>query len=340
LYPPALHPDETSFRDELERIGAVDPRVRVAVGRYEDGSARRTRRSSPTFVRTDEDRDDLTREQAELFADIDVALTLDLPFDIGTVAPRLRWVQAVGAGVGQLLSAGLAEHQIRLTNASGTAAPEIAEFVIARILEHWKRLPAIGALQVERRWAPLYGRPLAGCTIGLVGLGPINLSVARLAGAFGMRVLATRRSGVDEPGIDRMYSSAQLTEMVRHCEVVVSALPETAETMGCFDQAFFAAMRPGAYFCNVGRGSAVVDEALVEALRSGHLSGAALDVFHAEPLTQQDPSWSAPGMRVSAHCSSVPAAAIARVHEVFRENLRRHLNGEDLVNEVDVSRGY
>jgi len=340
LYPPRYHADAASFTEELDRLAAVDPRVRVVVGEYEDSSERRTRRSSPAFVRGETDRDTLTAEQAACFAEIDVALTLDLPFDVATVAPRLRWVQAVGAGIGQLWSAGLAEHGIRLTNASGTSSPEIAEFVLARILEHWKHLPALGALQREHRWSPRYGRRLAGCTVGLVGLGPINREVARLCDALGMRVLASRRSHGTVPGVDRVFPTAQLHEMLAGCDALVAALPETTETIGLLDAAAFAALPAGAFFCNVGRGSAVVDAALVAALDSGHLGGAALDVFNDEPLPPEDPYWDAPGSRVSAHCASVPTESIRRVHELFRENVRRHLAGEPLRNEVDAVRGY
>jgi phosphoglycerate dehydrogenase-like enzyme len=340
LYPQWFHSDERAFGEELERLGAVDPRVRVVVGEYQDDSQRRTRRSSPAFLRAAGDHDELRPEQLAVLAEVDVALTLDLPLDLAAVAPRLRWVQAVGSGIGQLRSSGLAEHGIRLSNAAGTSSPEIAEFVLARILEHWKRLPELGSLQDERRWSPRSGRRLAGCTLGLVGLGPINLEVARLCGALGMRVLATRRTPGQVPGLAAVYPPNLLLDMVGECDAVVAALPETTETIGLFDAEAFAAMPAGAFFCNVGRGSAVVDAALLDALRSGHLSGAALDVFNAEPLPVDDPYWTAPGSHVSAHCASVPDESIRRVHELFRENVRRYLAGEPLRNEVDLALGY
>jgi phosphoglycerate dehydrogenase-like enzyme len=175
-----------------------------------------------------------------------------------------------------------------------------------------------------------------------VGLGSINSALARLAHAVGMVVLATRRdpAGGRPTDVDELLAREDLLELAARSDVVVAALPETDETLGLFDDTFFAAMRPGSLFCTVGRGSAVVDGDLHRALRSGHLGGAALDVFAQEPLGPDDPYWSIPRVQVSAHCSSVPAASIAAVHAVFATNLRRFLAGEPLTNEVDLSRGY
>lgn len=337
LYPRQFHPDEADWHEEIDRLSALDRRVEVVVEPYVEGSALRTRRSVPGFVPGDDDRTPVTDAQRQVLGRIDVALALDLPFDTPALAPRLRWVQAVGSGVGQLATAGLSEGGIRLTNAAGTSAPEIAEFVLARVLEHAKRLPELRATQAAVEWRPLYGRGLAGATIGLVGLGAINAAVARLARAFGMRVVACRRSpGEPHPDVADLYAPEGLTGMVGECDYVVAAVPETPATIGLFDAEAFAAMASGAFFVNVGRGSAVVDDALLAAIRSGHLGGAALDVFDAEPLPADHPYWREPGVVVSAHCSSVPSASIARVHDLFRDNVARFLAGEPLRNPVEL----
>lgn len=343
LYPSRLHADAVGFAAEIERLRALDARLEVVIEPYEDDSALRTRRSAPDFERGSVAEPALAPALREVLARLDVALALDLPFDTPIVAPRLRWVQAVGTGIGQLRSAGLAGSGIRLTNAAGTSAMEIAEFVLARILEHRKRLPELWAAQGRSSWEMLFGRGMAGCTIGLVGFGAINAEIARLASAFGMRVVVSRRrpaSAGELPGVAAVHPSGELAQMVADCDVVVAALPETDDTIGMFDRGLFAAMKPGAFFCNVGRGSAVVDDALVGALRSGHLAGAALDVFNDEPLPADHPYWRLPGLALSAHCSSVPVASIARVHELFRQNLVRFLAGDVLLNEVDLDLGY
>ena len=341
LYPPGYHRRAEELDEEVRRLAELDPRVRVLVEPYVDPDELRTRRSAPGYRRSPEDTTELSDSQRRVLAQLDAAIVLDLPFDTPQLAPRLRWVQSVGTGIGQLRSAGLAEAGIALTNAAGTSAPEIAEFVLARILEHHKRLPELAAAQAEVRWRPVYGRGLSDMTIGLAGLGAINGEVARLARAFGMRVLATRRDpGTSHPHVDEVVGSDRLVEMVRRCDVVVSALPETPETDAAFDARAFAAMADHALFVNVGRGSAVVDRDLLDALDEGRLAAAALDVFAEEPLPPEHPYWTHPKVRVSAHCSSVPATSIARVHELFRDNLRRLLAGEALRNVVDLDRGY
>jgi phosphoglycerate dehydrogenase-like enzyme len=349
LYPSRYHPTPESFDAAVDELRAAEPAATVLVAEFVDPSELRTRRSSPTFRRGPHDVHHLDDHVAEVLSQVDVVLALDLPFDVATWAPSLRWVQAVGAGVGQLRSAGLAQAGIRLTTASGTSSPEIAEFVMARILEHLSGLPRAAALQADRTWRPVYGRAVAGTTVGLVGFGSINRQVARLATAFGMHVIATRRHPERSDGdtaaggalVDgvRVVGAEALAEMVGECDVVVAALPETPDTLDVFDAELFARMRPGALFCNVGRGTAVVDEDLVDALVSGHLGAAALDVFRDEPLAPEHPYWTTPGLRMTAHSASVPSASIVRVHELFRQNLGRYVAGEPLINEVDPAIG-
>lgn len=356
LYPSRYHPTPESFDAAVDELRAAEPTATVLVAEFVDPSELRTRRSSPTFRRGPHDVHHLDDHVAQVLAQVDVVLALDLPLDVAAWAPSLRWVQAVGAGVGQLRSAGLAQAGIRLTTASGTSSPEIAEFVMARILEHLSGLPRAAALQADRTWRPVYGRAVAGTTVGLVGFGSINRQIARLATAFGMHVIATRRhpdrsdgdttaDGVRVVGSDaladgvRVVGSDALAEMVGECDVVVAALPETPDTLDVFDAELFARMKPGALFCNVGRGTAVVDEDLVDALAAGHLGAAALDVFRDEPLAPEHPFWTTPGLRMTAHSASVPSASIVRVHELFRQNLVRYVAGEALINEVDPAIG-
>lgn len=343
LYPPEWYRDDEGFRRALERIASVDPRVRVIAETYVEPHELRSARGTSNADAFRDQAPVLTDAQRAAFAQIDVALAIDLPFDVGSVAPRLRWVQCVGAGTAQLQSAGLGEAGIRLTSGAGVNAVAIAEFAIARILAHWKRFREFDELQARHSWQSLFGRQLAGATLGLIGLGHINSAVARRARAFDLRVLATRRSatpGAHAPDVDRLYPTAELHAMLGECDAVVAAVPETPETAGLVDRAAFAAMKPGAFFVNVGRGSLVDEAALVDALESGHLSGAALDVASVEPLPPDHFLWDAPNLYLSPHASSAPDALFVNLTELFCENLARFLAGEPLRNEVDVSRGY
>jgi phosphoglycerate dehydrogenase-like enzyme len=342
LYPPEWYGDVERFGAavaDLEDLGGVE----VVVQTYVEPHDLRSARGKPGADRLREQAPPLTDAQRSALARLDVALAIDLPFDVGRVAPRLRWVQAVGAGTGQLQSAGLAEAGIRLTTAAGANAVAIAEFALARVLQEWKRFRALDELQARHDWEPLYGRQLEGSTLGLLGLGAINSAVASRAAAFGLRVLATRRSatpGSRAANVEQVFPPSELHTMLGQCDAVVAAVPETPETTGLMDGAAFAAMKPGSFFCNVGRGSLVDEAALIAALERGHLRAAALDVAHVEPLPPDDPLWSAPNLLLSPHSASAPTALFVNLHRLFRDNLARFLAGEPLLNQVDLGRGY
>lgn len=268
-------------------------------------------------------------------ADADVIVCLDLPRPVAELARRLRWVQAVSTGVEHLPLDELRRAGVSLSQASGTAAPEIAEFVFARILEHHKRLPVLAEAATRRSWTTLHGESVAGIPLGLLGYGPINRRVAALATAFGMEVHVCRRDPTGVPsGVHRVYGPGELTTMLGACEVVVSALPETPRTIGILGAGAFNSMCLGTFLVNVGRGSAVDEVALLAALDSGRVAAAALDVFAVEPLPKTHPFWTHPDIRVSAHCSSVPQVSIERVMELFNENVHRWSDGLPLRNEV------
>jgi phosphoglycerate dehydrogenase-like enzyme len=343
LYPPAWYRDDEAFRASLDRIAAVDPRVRVVAECYvEDHELRSVRVGDEAHAHRHK-APELTDAQREALAAIDVAVAIDLPFDVATHAPNLRWVQCVGAGTAQLQSAGLADADIRLTSGAGVNAIAIAEFAVARVLQHWKRFRQFDELQAAHDWGSLFGRQLAGATVGLIGLGNINAAVAARLQAFDVRVLATRRSatpGATAPDVDGLYPTTELHAMLAQCDAVICAVPETSATAQLMDRAAFAAMKPRGFFVNVGRGSLVDEVALVEALESGHLAGAALDVASQEPLPADHFLWNAPNLYLSPHASSAPDALFVNLTELFCANLARYLAGEDLLNEVDVAAGY
>ncbi len=344
LYPPEWYGSPDGLAEEVEALEALDPRIEVVVERYDEPHDLRSARGKPGAPDLRDQAPPLTDVQRSTFERLDVAIVIDLPYDVGDLAPRLRWVQAVGAGTGQLQSAGLQASGITLTSNAGSNAVGIGEFVIGRLLQHWKRFGEIEAAQHRHEWnQTLYGRELSGCTLGLVGLGHINAVVAARAKPFGMEVLATRRSatpGATAPDVDEVLAPSDLAAMLGRSDAVVAAVPETPETIGLMDAAAFAAMKPGAFFCNVGRGSFVDEAALIAALESGHLGGAALDVASQEPLPADHPLWDAPNLSLSPHVSTSPVALFPNLHRMFRANLGRLLAGEPLENQVDPDRGY
>jgi phosphoglycerate dehydrogenase-like enzyme len=344
MYPPHwdTRPAEQLERD-VQALRDVDPRIHVVDARYVDPDGLRTRRGADPTADLRAEAPPVDDALRDALARAEIALAQDLPFDVATLAPNLRWVQGMGAGVSQLLSAGLGDAGIRLTSAAGVNAVSIAEFVIARLLQIAKRLPDIDRAQSERRWSPTYGRELAGSTLGIVGLGAIGREVARRGRALGLRVVAARQSwrpGMKDDDVDELYGPADLSTLLGASDMVVSAVPETSATVDLFDAAAFAAMRPGAVFVNVGRGSAVVEGGLVAALGSGHLAAAAIDVVRDEPLPASSPLWDVPNLYISPHSATSPDRFWANLHALFRDNVARYLAGEPLRNEVADLTGH
>lgn len=345
MYPPQwdVRP-RSAFDADIATLRALDPRVEVLDCRYVEDNQLRTERGRPGSASDAGLRaraPELTDDQRAGLARVEVALVADLPFDVADSAPNLRWVQSVAAGNGQLLSAGLPTDRVTATTAAGVNGVPIAEFAFARLLAHFKGHRELDEHQRAHQWKAVFGTLASGRTLGLIGVGGIGAEIAKRAQAFGMTVYATRRR-VDRPAahVDRLFHPDDLHGMLAECDAVVSAAPETAETIDTMDAAAFAAMKPGSFYCNVGRGSFVVEKDLVEALESGHLAGAALDVARTEPLPADDPLWDAPNIAISAHCSSDGRDHFTGVFRLFRENLAHYLAGEPLRNVVDPAAGY
>jgi phosphoglycerate dehydrogenase-like enzyme len=218
------------------------------------------------------------------------------------------------------------------------------------ILAVVRRLPELLELQRERTWQPLPARELPQVTIGIVGLGSIGRAVARLAVAFGARVIATRRDPdrpdrgqVAEPvpdGLARILPQDRLLELLAESDFVVLALPLTSQTDRLMEATRLAAMKPGAWLINVARGRLVDQAALLRALRAGSIGGAVLDTLWDEPLPPSSPLWDAPGLIITPHTSWSSGRVLDRSIELFCDNLVRYREGRALLNVVDPQAGY
>jgi phosphoglycerate dehydrogenase-like enzyme len=344
LYPTEWIGDEHQVADTVVAIEAIDPRIEVVLEAYDEGQALRTARGRPEdWPAARESAPELTEAQRAAFERVHAVITIDLPFDIGAIAPNLAWVQGLGAGYAQLESAGLAEAGIRLSSAAGVNAIAIAEFVVGRVIQERKKFREIESLQSEHSWVPVYGTELAGATVGLIGYGAIASAVAKRLAAFDVTLFATRRSarpGDTAPHIERLYPADRLHDMLARCDTVIAAVPETPDTIGLMDSKAFAAMPAGSFFVNVGRGTLVDEPSLIDALQRHHLRGAALDVASEEPLPADNPLWDAPNLYLSYHCSSAPGALFVNLHRLWADNIRRWLAGEPLLNEVQLEQRH
>ena len=252
--------------------------------------------------------------------------------------PALRWFHSSSAGIDDPRLQRMLNRGVTLTHSPGLHARPIGEYVIGYMLHHVKAMPAHAAAQARREWAHIPGVELTGKTLGIVGLGGIGLEVARLAQAFEMRVLATKRTPVAAENVDEVLPSARLHDLLAASDYVLLAVPLTDETRGMIGAAEFQAMGRGALLINAARGEVVDEAALIEALRTGAIGGAVLDVFETEPLPADSPLWELPNCVITPHDSSVTPQAFSRTGEHFLKNLARYMRGEPLLN-VAVSTG-
>jgi phosphoglycerate dehydrogenase-like enzyme len=263
------------------------------------------------------------------------------------MAPNLRWVQTTSAGVGPLVKRlGIDSSDVIVTTASGVHAEPLAEFAFMAMLTHVKELARIQRDQQNRHWERFCSDELSGKTMAIVGPGRIGRQVAKIGKAFGMQVLAMgSRGGVErlaELGVDALYTRERLHEMLGLADVVVLSCPHTPETENMIDAAAFAAMKPGVIFINIARGKVVVEPELVNALISGRIAFAALDVFAIEPLPVDSPLWSMQNVLVSPHSGSTAFSENRKITDIFCHNLRCLLDDrqEDMRNVLDKSRLY
>jgi phosphoglycerate dehydrogenase-like enzyme len=260
----------------------------------------------------------------------------------------LRWVHSGAAGVGGGLGALPSDGNLLFTNSAGVHAEPIAETVTGMVLHFARGLHLAVRAQAERRWAaddfqqmPPAAWELAGATVAVVGLGGIGSAVARRMTALGARVVGVRRRGsAGPPGVEVLTGAGALDEALEQARVVVLTVPETQETRGMLGADRLGRLPEGAVLVNVSRGRVVDEEALVRALRSGRLGGAALDVFATEPLPPSSPLWSLPNVLITPHVSGVSEGFWRRETDLVLENLRRYLAGEPLLNRVDPVAGY
>ncbi|HET6885991.1 MAG TPA: D-2-hydroxyacid dehydrogenase [Rubrobacteraceae bacterium] len=261
--------------------------------------------------------------------------------NLSQVVPKLRWVQASMAGAGEVAKkAGLVETDIVVTTASGVYSGPLAEFVVMAMLQHAKGLERLRRDKAERAWRPAHADSLEGKTLCIVGIGNIGRAIAGRARPFGMRILGVKRTVHDEDPArnhaDALYGTDRLHEALAEADYVAVTLPGTPETHHLVDEEAIKSMQKGAYFVNVGRGAAVDERGLVEALREGHLSGAALDVFEVEPLPRESPLWELDNVIISPHSTdNLPGLTNRLQTDLFCENLRRYLDGEPLINVLD-----
>lgn len=261
-------------------------------------------------------------------------------------AKKLKWVQALGAGV-ENMPRELVAHPCTLTNMQRIYAPVIAESAIGLLLSLTRGLTQLSIPAFsQKKWVQtpndLTLEDLYGKTIGIVGMGGIGSETARrLHYGFNMRVLGTDAKPLHKPDfVEELHDPGWFMQMVPQVDVLMSAAPLTPVTKGMFNEQVFSKMKPGAYFINVSRGGLVDQDALMKALKEKRIRGAGLDVTTPEPLPPDHPLWTCPNLVITPHNSGQAAIRQVRLIQLIAENVRRYSNGLPLMNVVDKVKGY
>lgn len=277
--------------------------------------------------------------EAEILFDFDHSHREDLP----QLAPNVQWIQATSAGIGQFVRRmGYAETtDWMFTTASGVHARPLAEFALMAMLMFAKDYGYLAESKANRHWQRYCATELSSKTVGIIGLGKIGREVAHLAKALDMRVVGNRRNpqrAVDH--VDALYGPQDLSTLLGQLDFLVLACPHTPETEKLIGAAELAQLPAGAVLINISRGTVVDQDAMIAALESGHLGGAALDVFDPEPLPEDSPLWALPNVIFSPHSASTAETENHKLADLFIQNLQRYLAGEDLINVLDTALLY
>jgi len=309
----------------MKRIGERWPRMRVV--------------HLPTY-------DNLTEE----LPDTDIFVGFSLRPQQFAFARKLKWIHATAAAVAQLMYPGLRTSGVEVTNASGVHSVPMAEHIAGVLLALARRFPDCVRYQEKSRWcqrelweapAELRPRELRGQTALFVGFGGVGHEAGKMARAMGMRVWAVTHSGrAGEQIAERVFRATALHEALPHADFVILAAPETPETTKMMGAREFSLMKPSAYLINVARGALVDEPELVRALEQRRIAGAALDVTCEEPLPAESPLWRLENVLITPHVSAVSEQLWERQTDLLLENLERWFRGRELVNRIDLARGY
>jgi phosphoglycerate dehydrogenase-like enzyme len=280
--------------------------------------------------------------------DTDIFVGYSLRAEQLTHAKKLKWIHSTAAGVAQLMYPELRDSGIVVTNPSGVFSPPMAEHTMGLLLALARNFPDSTRHQDRSHWGQqaIWDQPqrlteLSGKVLLIIGFGSIGRELAKRANAFDMRVWGVTRSGKgDTAHAEKLFSAQQLEEALPHADYVVIAAPETTETRHMIGAAQIARMKPGARLINVGRGSLLDESALISALESGALGGAALDVTSVEPLPPDSPLWKTPNLFITPHTSAVSDRLWHRETALLMDLLEHWFDGREMFNQVDLARGY
>ncbi len=334
----------------LNIIVVISP-VRVATPRIDDRLLEKIRQVDPSVRVTDasglvaaELRGEVesTKKLDALLAKTEIIVGFAPPHDLLKRAPNLKWVQLMSAGADGIARSEIWQSRVIITGVSGIHATPISEYVIGTMLFFAKDTAQSFRMKQKRQWQRFTPRLLHGSTVGIIALGHIGREVARLAKAFGMRVLAVDEIRGIRPvrNVDKMLPVSQLNQLLAESDFVVSCVPLTPKTSKLIGEKELQAMKRTAYLINISRGGIINEDALIRALEEKWIAGAGLDVTVVEPLPPTSRLWDFDNIVLTPHVSGNQDNYLMHATALFCENLKRYLTGKKLINVISRKRGY
>lgn len=266
--------------------------------------------------------------------------------DVVERMPQVRWLHSTYGGAGTMMTPAVTARKLTLTTSKGTHSVPFSEFTIAAIFAMAKHIPRAVQAQAEHRWDEDMpdGIEVSGSTLGIVGFGAIGSELARIAHPLGMRVIATRQTLGEKPEyVDRIKTPEALPELLAESDFVVLAVPGAPDLAGIIDEQALRSMKPTAVLINLTARNAVPDEEIVaRALREGWIGGAVFNVFNTKrgEIADDSPLWDAPNMLISPRIAALDPRKWERLTELFMDNLRRFIAGDELINVAEYEKGY
>jgi len=271
---------------------------------------------------------------------IDALIAWNVPEPQLSSMPRLKWIQTLSVAVDFWLVRTDLRPEIVLTCARGVHNIQMPETIIGSLLYITRRFDVVGENQKKHIWDRSPPEPIFGKTLGILGLGTVGQEVARKLSPFGMKIIGTKRVPQNLPHVDKVYGPDKVDEVLAQADFVLLQLPVTPETENLIDRERLRKMKPSAYLLNFGRGQAIVDDDLVEAINNNWIRGAVLDVFREEPLPSNHQFWDTKGIKILPHIGGMHPQRDSLVAELFVKNLAAFISGETQTGIVDFNKGY
>jgi phosphoglycerate dehydrogenase-like enzyme len=315
-----------------------EPVFTISRDKYEVSAAKYADLSKQLDVFVDWDTDHF----AESMKTAEVLLTWNLPTqNLAEVAPKLKWIHIIGAGVEHLCPMDWVPEAVTITNNKGAHADKAGEYALMAVLMLHNKMPTILSNQRQSAWESLFSTPIEGKTVGLIGVGSIGGGAAKQLSKLPVHIIGVTRHGKAHEHVHEMVAMDQLDEVLPRMDTIFISVPSTPETNGLFNRERLQGLKPGVGIVNVGRSSVMDYTALCGLLESGHISGAVIDVFDEEPLPADSPLWQARNLIVTPHVSADDGDNYVPITlDLFFENMRRYQAGEELMNVVRPELGY